>query len=266
MKVNNLFFELSHEGRYNVLKSINKKSKKHRHLEKELGLTGPEVSRHLKRLQEAKLIRKTIDGDYRITSFGKMICSVIPFFENSLGFVDFINAHNFEYVPMEILFQMGSLADIELGTKTMENIELWAELIMKSEKYIYAITDQLQTSVIPITQKKVQSGTGFDIKAIIDSKLFEKFTKPENWFPNATKLLKQIDIFNNVRLLEELNLSLIITDIGAIIFLRAGDSIDYSQCIFSKSKSFLKWTKRIFDLHWNKALIIKPSDLPIMII
>lgn len=265
MKVNDLFFELSHGGRYSVLKSISKKKKKHMHLETELGLTGPEVSRHLKRLQEAKLIQKTVEGDYQITSFGKMICSVTPFFENSLSLVDFINTHNFENIPMEILFQIVCLSDIELGTKTMENIELWAELIKKSNEYIYAVTDQLQTSVIPITQKKVQSGTGFDIKAIIDRKLFEKFTRSEYLTPRANELLKQIDFFNSVRLSEELNLSLMITDNGAMVFLRAGDSIDYSKCIFSRSEDFLKLTKKIFDLYWYKALIIKPSDLPLQL-
>lgn len=263
MKVNDLFFELSHEGRYKVLKSISKKRSKHMHLEKELRLTGPEISRHLKRLQEAKLIQKTVQGDYQITSFGKLICSVTVFFENSLSLVDFINTHNFENIPLEILFQIICLSDIELGTKTMENIELWAELIKKSNRYIYAITDQLQTSVIPIAHKKVQSGTSFDIKAIIDRKLFEKFTKSEYLTPKANELLKQIDFFNSVRLSEELDLSLIITDNGAIIFLRAGDSIDYSKCIFSKSEDFLKLTKKIFDLYWHKAIIIKPSNLPL---
>lgn len=83
--------------------------------------------------------------------------------------------------------------------------------------------------------------------------------KPEKLLPNAYEFLKQIDFFNSVRLSEELNTSMIITGTGAILFLRSGDSIDYSQCHYRKSESFLKWTKRIFDHLWEKALTIKPS-------
>ena len=261
MKINDLFFELSHEGRYKILLAIYKGKKKHTNLENDLDLTGPEISRHLKRLQEEKLIEKTIKGYYQITSFGKLICSIIPLLENSLQFIDFINSHDFEDIPIELFIQIGNFKDLQLKTETMGNVELWSQLITNSKTYIYAITDQLQTSVIPIIQKRIQT-TGLEIKAIIDRELFNKFTKPEHLPQNANKLIRQIDFFKNIKMAEKLNLSMIITDNGAILFLRAGDSIDYSQCIFGKSKSFLKWAKRLFDMFWNRVKIIKPSDLP----
>ncbi len=261
MKINDLFFELSHEGRFNLLMLIAEGRKKHTHLEKELNMTGPEISRHLKRLQEEKLIKKAVDGYYEITSFGKIITTAIPYFENSLKFVDFINSHNFAPIPPELLLQVGALKDIELKTATMENIELWTSLITNAQQCIYAITDQLQRSIIPIIQKKIQSGTALEIRAIIDQNLFNKFRKPENLPPNATKLLKQMDIVKNVRISQELNISTIITELGALIFLKAGDAIDYSQGIFGKSKRFLRWTKTLFNLFWDHATAIKPSDL-----
>ncbi len=261
MKINDLFFELSHEGRYKIFMSIVQERKKHSYIENELSLTGPEVSRHLKRLTEEKLIEKTVDGYYQVTPFGRIISIGIPFFENSIEFVDFINSHNFESIPADIFLQIGSLKDLELRTTTMENIELWSSLITNSQQYIYAITDQLQKSAIPIIQKKVQAGIGLDLKAIIDRKLFEKFMKLENLPADANQLLKQMDIFNNVRIAEELNVSLIITELGAMIFLKSGKTFDYSQCIFSKSKGFLNWIQRLFNLFWKNATVIKSSDL-----
>ncbi|MHA1266624.1 MAG: helix-turn-helix transcriptional regulator [Candidatus Helarchaeota archaeon] len=261
MKINDLFFELSHEGRFNLLMLISEERKKHTHLEKELNMTGPEISRHLKRLQDGKLVKKTINGYYEITSFGKIITTAIPYFENSLKFVDFINSHNFAPIPPDLLFQISMLKDIDLKTATMENIELWTSLITKAQKYIYAITDQLQRSIIPLIQKKIQSGTALEIRAIIDQALFDKFRKPENLPSNAPQLLKQIDIIKNVRIYQELNVSTIITEQGALIFLKAGDSIDYSQGLFGKSPRFLQWTKTLFDLFWTHATAINPSDL-----
>ncbi|MHA1427985.1 MAG: helix-turn-helix transcriptional regulator [Candidatus Helarchaeota archaeon] len=262
MKINDLFFELSHEGRYKLLISIAKGRKKHTHLEKELDLTGPEVSRHLKRLYEEKLIRKSADGYYEITSYGKVITIALPYFENCINFMDFINSHNFGHIPPEILLQIGALREIELRTTTMENIELWTSLITNSQQYIYAITDQLQRSIIPILQKKLQSGTGLEIKAVIDKELFKKFTRPGNLPSDANVLLKQFNIFNNLRISEELNISIIITDLGAIIFLKTGDTIDYDQCIFGKTKRFIKWSKKLFELFWSNAKPVSSSDLP----
>ncbi|MHA1377665.1 MAG: hypothetical protein ACTSRG_04685 [Candidatus Helarchaeota archaeon] len=141
MKINDLFFELLHEGRYKLLLAIFENKKKHTHLENDSELTGPEISRHLKRLQEEKLIQKTINGYYEITSFGKLICSIIPLFENSLKFIDFINSHNFESIPIEFFVQIGNFKDLQLKTETMENVELWNRLITNSKSFIYAITD-----------------------------------------------------------------------------------------------------------------------------
>ncbi|MHA1377664.1 MAG: transcriptional regulator FilR1 domain-containing protein [Candidatus Helarchaeota archaeon] len=115
--------------------------------------------------------------------------------------------------------------------------------------------------MIPIIQKKIQT-TELDIKAIIDRELFNKFRKPEHLPPNANKLIKQIDFFKNIKIAEQLNVSITITDNGAILFLRAGDSIDYSHCIFSRSEQFLNWTTKLFESFWKTAIIIKPSDLP----
>lgn len=137
----------------------------------------------------------------------------------------------------------------------MENIELWVEFRQVHIRHHRPATDicpSHHTEKGPVRKR-------FEIKTIIDRKLFKKFMKPEKLLPNAYEFLKQIDFFNSVRLSEELNTSMIITGTGAILFLRSGDSIDYSQCHYRKSESFLKWTKRIFDHLWEKALTIKPS-------
>ncbi|MHA1268707.1 MAG: hypothetical protein ACTSPY_02865 [Candidatus Helarchaeota archaeon] len=261
MKINDLFFELSHEGRYKILLLIDQEKRKHIHIEKELNFTGPEVSRHLKRLKAEKLVEKTVDGYYKITNFGRVITTILPFFENCLNFIDFINSHNFSPIPPEYLFQVGLLTDLELRTITMENIELWTSLITNSSQYIYAITDQLQKSIIPIIQKKIQSDNKLEIKAIITKELFKKFLTPKKLPFNINVLQKQIDIINNVRIADKLNLSLIISELGSLIFLKAGNTIDYNQCIYGKSIQFIKWTKKIFDIFWNNSDLIKPSDI-----
>src|SRR5271157_2346014 len=261
MQINELFFELSHEGRLNILKATSRGNKRHAQLVSELGLPGPEVSRHLARLQKMKLIQKGADGTYQLTGFGRLLSVLFPFLENGLNFVDFINSHDFSPIPLDILVQIGSLTDIELKTTTMENIELWSELVKTAKQFIYSITDQLQTSIIPIFIEEVRTRQAPEIKAILDAELFRKYMKPEYLPPNATAFVKEINFYDNVRVVDDLNISLTITDMGALIFLRAGNAIDYSQCIFGRSEAFIKVTKKVFKLLWNRAKVISHLDL-----
>ncbi len=235
--------------------------KKHTQIESELGLPGPEISRHLKRLQNIKLIQKATDGGYQLTNFGSFLCGIFPLFESGLNFMDFINSHDFGNIPLYLLIQLGSVPDIELRTMTMENIELWTNLVKTADSYIYAIIDQLQLSVIPTIQNKIQSGSNLEIKAIIDQELFKRFRKPENLPADVKNFRKQLKFFDNVRLSEKNLYSITVTDKGAIIFLRVGDAVDYNQGIFGKSPAFLKFTKKLFDYYWEQAKTFKPSDL-----
>ncbi len=261
MNIQELFFELSHQGRYQILEAIAKHQKKHGQLEEDLGLPGPEVTRHLKRLLNMKLIEKENDGAYKLTSFCQIIFLILPFLQNVTNYVDFINSHDFAPIPLDIFFQIAMISGIELRTKTMENVELWGNLVKDANQYIYSITDQLQTSMIPLIQKRIQSGKSLDIKAIIEQGLFERFTNTNDATISDPELLKRIDIFENVRLLKKISISLTITENGALIFLRSGNSIDYEQAIFGKSPAFIAATKKIFGIFWDRAKGIKPSDI-----
>lgn len=261
MNIQDLFFELSHHGRYEILKAIASHKKKHGQLEESLNLPGPEVTRHLKRLVKMQMVEKESEGFYKLTSFGQILFLILPFLENITTYVDFVNSHDFAPIPLDVFYQIAMVSGIELRTRTMENIELWGDLVKNANKYIHSITDQLQTSMIPLIQRKIESGKTLEIKAIIEKELIGNVTKTQNAITFDPDLLKKIDIFENVRLLKKLSISLTITEGGALIFLRAGNSIDYQQGIYGTSPAFLAATKKIFEMFWNRATPLKPSDL-----
>jgi len=64
LRINDFFFEFSNEGRFEVFKSLYKGKKRHSQLEKELDIRGSEISRHLKRLIEKNLVKKTLENKY----------------------------------------------------------------------------------------------------------------------------------------------------------------------------------------------------------
>jgi hypothetical protein len=51
----------------------------------------------------------------------------------------FFNNHNIEIFPIHLFLQLGNIKTIKIKTGTMQNIEFWSDLIMKSELYILAV-------------------------------------------------------------------------------------------------------------------------------
>ncbi|MFX1502657.1 MAG: hypothetical protein ACFFDH_16980 [Promethearchaeota archaeon] len=262
MRINDLFFEFSNEGRFDVFKSLYKERKRHNQLEKELKIRGSEISRHLKRLIEKNLIKKTMDNKYTITNIGKMFLDILELFEISLNYEVFFNNHNVDIFPLNLILRLGNINTIRINNGTMQNIELWSEMIKKSENFILAISDQFQDSILPVVEKKI-TNMSIKIKAVVDynvltSKGYEKLDDRHAFY-------QKINISQNIRMLKQILFSLLVTDKGAILFLSREGKIDYSECLYDDNENFILWSKELFDVYWDKGAnidsVIKKGNL-----
>lgn len=249
-----MFFEFSNEGRFEVFKSLYKGKKRHSQLEKDLDIRGSEISRHLKRLIEKNLVKKSTDNKYVITNIGKLFLDVLELFEVSLKFESFFNTHNIDIFPLNLILQLGNLKSIKIGSGTMQNIELWADMIKNSEKYILAISDQFQDSILPAVERKINN-ISIDIRALIDknvlnSRGYEKLHDRHTFY-------QKINITQNIRMLKQIEFSLLVTDKGTILFLGKEGKIDYSECLFDENEIFIEWSKELFEWYWKKGTNIK---------
>ena len=86
-----LFMEIASELRYNILKKLDEKDQKQSHIAKDLGMTLPESHRQFERLAKIRLISKTSDGLYSITSFGHILLE-------HLGSLEFLTKHKNYFV------------------------------------------------------------------------------------------------------------------------------------------------------------------------
>ena len=80
-----LLFELANVDRLTILTEIDTEPLKLSQVARKLSATVQETSRHLERLSKAKLIEKDSTSSYRITSFGKLILSLLPLIRLSPG-------------------------------------------------------------------------------------------------------------------------------------------------------------------------------------
>ena len=254
--INQILFELSNEERLRIFKALFNEKKKHSDLEQELNLPGSEISRHLKRLNESHLIRKSLNHQYSITNLGKIFYQLLDIFEVSIKLREFFNTHSISMIPMELMLQLGSLKTIEIGIKTIQNLELREELIKNAEKVIFITMDQIQSSIIPVIESNIQNNS-MDIRILVDK---SNLILEEN---NALDTLNQQnslnsfineDLANKSKVYDKnLEFSLLVTDKGAMLFLEKDGEIDYNQCLIDNNESFIEWTSELFDYYWLKG-------------
>jgi predicted transcriptional regulator len=260
LEIKDLFFEFSNEDRIAVFRSLYEKDKKHSEIEKDLDITGSEVSRHLKRLREKHLVNKTREGKYRISNIGKIFYWIINLFKVSIKHKDFFNTHDITSIPLYLILQLGELHTLELSTKTLKNIELWSDFVKNSEQFIYAITDQFQNSLLPIVEQNIHN-QNLEIRALIDKSLLKSYNIPKEWsekFKDPIKFYKKLNIYENIRVLDDIGLSFVVSEKGGILFLNKGNDIDYSQCLIDNHPSFINWCKDLFEFYWNRGKSLKP--------
>lgn len=209
MRINDFFFEFSNEGRFEVFKTLYKGKKRHSQLEKELDIRGSEISRHLKRLMEKNLVKKTLDNKYTITNIGKMFLGILDIFEISLKYENYFNSHNINDFPLSFILQLGNLKTMRMNSGTMQNIELWSELIKNSKKFILAISDQFQDSILPLVERKI-NGLSIKIRALVDKNVL--MSKGYEKLQDRHAFYEKINITENIRLLKQINFSLLVTD------------------------------------------------------
>ncbi len=255
MSLNKILVEFTNEGRFAVLKSLYEEKKKHNQLEKELNIPGPEISRHLKRLCDKELVSKS-DNNYQITELGKIFFQVFNILERSLNLKDFINAHDISAVPINLILQLGGIDKFKIGNQTMKNVQLWGDLVKNSDKFIMGISDQFQDSILPILEKKTNNQS-LEIKALIEEKMLVDSVKVGQQFEDRHAFYEKIDAFKNVRISHEPQISLLVTDKGSVLFLSKEGKIDYSQCLFDETETFINWTLDLFNFYWKKGKDLK---------
>ncbi len=242
-----------------MFKRLYQGRKRHGQLENELNIPGSEVSRHLKRLTQKHLITKSTDNYYEITNIGKIFIHVMDIFEVSLEHQSFLNTHDITGIPLNLILQLGNLKTIEISYKTMQNIELFSDLIKNSEKFIYAISEQFQNSLLPIVEKKINDKS-INIRALVDKSLLKFYRIPEEWsqmFTDSDIFYEKIDL-ENICILDKIDFSLVVTDKGSVLFLSQDGEIDYNQCLIGNQESFIKWTTELFEFYWKKGKSLRP--------
>jgi len=127
---------------------------------KSLDMTVTETFRHIQRLTDAKLVEKKANGTYTITSLGNLATGFLTGFNFILKNGNYFLEHDINYIPYEFVNRLGELSSAEFCTEAMSGFNRVRKMVLESEKYIWSIAEQVDSShVKPTTDKKLRAST-----------------------------------------------------------------------------------------------------------
>ncbi|MHA1297587.1 MAG: hypothetical protein ACTSPH_13405 [Promethearchaeota archaeon] len=89
----------------------------------------------------------------------------------------------------------------------------------------------------------------------------KSYNIPDEWsqkFHDTILFYKKLKIYKNIRILNKIELSLIVSEKGAIIFLSKDDEIDYNYCLIDNDKSFINLAIELLEWYWEKGNDLRP--------
>nr|QNO53453.1 hypothetical protein HCHKDHBN_00024 [Methanosarcinales archaeon ANME-1 ERB6] len=157
MKLSSLLFELSHPWRLKVLLLIAEARQRHSYISKKLKISPQETTRHLTRLQDAKLIEKDMQVFFRLTSYGKTVLSLLPGFEFLAEIGENLMNHNLD-IPKEFIERIGELKSFEQVEGVMMIFRRVELALADAKTYMWIITPEILMSTVPIVDRNRDKG------------------------------------------------------------------------------------------------------------
>ena len=252
-KVANDFLEIASEQRLNILLRLSEKKLNISKLADLLDATKPEVHRNVKRLTNTGLIEKDPDGEYTLTTYGKVVLIQIP----SLSFVadnsKFFKTHTLGNLETKFIQRLGSLQDCQYTKGFVKVVEKWNKIHENAKQYVCNILSEVPYSgdIVDIIssqlQNNVQIRSIFSKSAIIpevrktvfEKKGFQKF---------VTNGLLERRIQNDVKIV------VLVTDKEAALFFpNLEGETDLSEMFSSSNTDFREWCSDYFEWCWKNS-------------
>ncbi|MEA2074570.1 MAG: transcriptional regulator FilR1 domain-containing protein [Euryarchaeota archaeon] len=242
MKLSSLLFELSHPWRLKVLLLIAEEGERHSYISKKLKISPQETTRHLTRLQDAKLIEKDVQGFFRLTNYGKAVLTLLPGFEFLAEIGEDLMTHTLD-IPKEFTERIGELKSFERTEGVMTLFRRIELSLADAEKYMWYLSPEILMSAVPIISKNLERGLEF------------RLILPKNAiYPPEFETKSR----EHVRFLDEIKISIGMAEKSAGFCLPARDGkIDFSTSFGSRDEEFHKWCEDLFLYYWEKARPVK---------
>jgi predicted transcriptional regulator len=143
-----------------VLLLIAEARQRHSYISKKLKISSQETTRHLTRLQDAKLIEKNVQGFFRLTNYGKAVLTLLPGFKFFAEIGEDLMTHTLD-IPKEFIERIGELKSFERTEGVMTLFRRIELSLADAEKYMWYLSPEILMSAVPIISKNLEKGLEF---------------------------------------------------------------------------------------------------------
>lgn len=239
--VDKLFFELASESRQDILRELEAKGLKMQEIARRLDLTATEAFRQLGRMSEALLIRRSPDGSYSLTEYGRLVHRLSPSFEFVHQHREFFLAHDIWRLPPQFVRRIGELSSTFLVMDTMASIDRAQQMFIEAEDFAWGLAEGNSPEVIkPMMAERVSKGIEF------------KFLVPEHIL-RASPMPAEVPRNLEARGIPEVPAILVLNEKEAGAMFRFLDGrMDYAG-FFGGDPEFMAWVRDLFLHYWDEC-------------
>jgi len=246
----NLLSDIASGPRLEILQILETSELKTSQIAKKMNTSIQALTRHIEKLIESKLVEKTPDGTYKLTSIAKVVLSQIPFFEFLDNHKEYFTTHDFIGIPDHLMVRMGELVDCDLEENVMEGMQRARDFCENAKESLqgatFTVPLEFFDAMIPNLKQGVHIKNTFGKNTIV-SKGFSKYPARNEYltYTNSGQVIEKI--------VEHIPLVVAITENECqLIF--ANKDLGYpdgKSIFFSKDPKFKKWCQELVDYYWN---------------
>ena len=253
-RLSNLFFELSHENRLEILGMLMSGPIKLTHIASKMDNSSQEAHRHLSRLLLAGLVMKTPEGDYKITSFGSQVMRLVPGYHFLIKNSEYFMTRDLSLIPDNFMARVGELSEAVLVNDVMVTILDTEVMLMEAEEYACLMSNQMVMSLYE------------PLLAASDRGVTTKVMRPKGWrltddvvekvgigiLREITKHIYQGNITQKELSVIPAFMAYSEKQVAALSFARLDGGIDYLGFKADDEKT-CNWCHDLFDYIWDRA-------------
>ena len=253
-RLSNLFFELSHEDRIEILTTLETSPRKLTQLATEIGDSSQEVYRHLSRLLDAGLVRKTVKGDYAITSYGLQVMRLVSGYDFLAKHSDYFLSRDTSSLPDEFSLRMGQLVNSTLVNDVMMTIFDVETMVRDAEEYVWLMLDQMMMSLYDPLLEALDRGVEVRVMRPkgwrLDEQVVDRLDK--EIFDAIVKKIREGAV--QQRELEEMPVVVALSEkeVAGLSFMPLDGKHDYVS-FKSGDDDAVGWCKELFLYFWERA-------------
>ncbi len=228
-------------------------------ISKKLGIGQQLLHEHMRKLEEAGLVRRDSEREFSLTTFGDTIAGLIDTYLFLSEHKEYFSDHKFGDIPNKFIRRIGDLSDCTFVRGISEVLELWGKVQSDAEQYIYMALPEVPLFMMENLVKRARElNNGIEIRCLFPKERM-KAMKGELGRTGYEDLLKA-DVVRE-RKASKIQVAVVLSERQSLVFFpnQKGDtdmlSMFYEEMPHTgegKSVRFHEWCLDYFRYKWHE--------------